>query len=218
MFKSNQEPDIPAALGLLSHLTNDELKELLNDDSKFEDILKDVKQFKNLETEKELLMASNTSLAEFNLSKQPELQEGKQILKELSEKGSRLCTSVKEKLDEIKNKSGEMTADTALDLLQTAAAEIEEESETIAEKFLAGDMEVDEFLEQFLSRRKLMHLRKVKVDKLRELIRKSHTTAGGSGYPIASNFRSIAPAIPYPTGPISMPMPVSSGLPHYRPY
>ncbi|KOX71636.1 Vacuolar protein sorting-associated protein 37B [Melipona quadrifasciata] len=218
MFKSNQEPDIPAALGLLSHLTNDELKELLNDDSKFEDIVKDVKQFKNLETEKELLMASNTSLAEFNLSKQPELQEGKQILKELSEKGSRLCTSVKEKLDEIKNKSGEMTADTALDLLQTAAAEIEEESETIAEKFLAGDMEVDEFLEQFLSRRKLMHLRKVKVDKLRELIRKSHTTAGSSGYPIASNFRSIAPAIPYPTGPVSMPMPVSSGLPHYRPY
>lgn len=46
-------------------------------------------------------MASNTSLAEFNLSKQPELQEGKQMLKELGEKGSRLCTSVKEKLDEI---------------------------------------------------------------------------------------------------------------------
>lgn len=44
MFKSNQEPDIPAALGLLSHLTNDELKELLNDDSKFEGIVKDVKQ------------------------------------------------------------------------------------------------------------------------------------------------------------------------------
>lgn len=46
-------------------------------------------------------MASNTSLAEFNLSKQPELQEGKQILKELSEKGNRLCISVKEKLEEI---------------------------------------------------------------------------------------------------------------------
>lgn len=29
----------------------------------------------------------------------------------------------------VENKSGEMTADTALDLLQTAAAEIEEESE-----------------------------------------------------------------------------------------
>ncbi|XP_076749932.1 vacuolar protein sorting 37B [Xylocopa sonorina] len=218
MFKSNQEPDIPAALGLLSHLTNDELKELLNNDAKFEDIVKDVKQFKDLETEKEMLMASNRSLAEFNLSKQPELQEGKQALKELSEQGNGLCMIVKEKLDYLKEKSGEMSVDTALDLLQTAAAEIEEESETIAEKFLAGDMEVDEFLEQFLSRRKLMHLRKVKVDKLRELIKKSHSAISGPGYPIASNFPSIAPSIPYPTGPVSMPMPVPSGLPHYRPY
>ncbi|XP_054016472.1 vacuolar protein sorting-associated protein 37B [Hylaeus anthracinus] len=217
MFKPSQEPDIPAALGLLSHLNNDELKELLNNDVKFEDIVKDIKQSKDLETEKEMLMASNRSLAEFNLSKQPELQESKQILKELSEKGNILCTSVKEKLDEIKEKSGEMTVDTALDLLQTAAAEIEEESETIAEKFLAGDMEVDEFLDQFLSRRKLMHLRKVKVDKLKELMRKSHPS-GGPGYPIASNFPGITPAVPYPTGPVSMPMPVPSGLPHYRPY
>lgn len=44
MYKSNQEPDIPAALGLLSHLDNDELKELLNNDGKFEDIVKDIKQ------------------------------------------------------------------------------------------------------------------------------------------------------------------------------
>lgn len=44
MYKSNQEPDIPAALGLLSHFDNDELKELLNNDGKFEDIVKDIKQ------------------------------------------------------------------------------------------------------------------------------------------------------------------------------
>lgn len=44
MYKLNQEPDIPAALGLLSHLDNDELKELLNNDGKFEDIVKDIKQ------------------------------------------------------------------------------------------------------------------------------------------------------------------------------
>ncbi|XP_031828627.1 vacuolar protein sorting 37B [Nomia melanderi] len=217
MYKASQEPDIPAALGLLTHLTNDELKELLNNDNKFEDIVKDIKQFKDLETEKEMLMASNRSLAEFNLSKQPELQDSKQTLKELSERGSSLCANVKEKLEELKEKSGTMSVDTALDLLQTAAAEIEEESEAIAEKFLAGSMEVDEFLEQFLSRRKLMHLRKVKVDKLKELIRKSHSS-GGPNYPIASNFPSIAPAIPYPTGPVSMPMPVPSGLPHYRQY
>lgn len=58
-------------------------------------------QFKDLETEKEMLMASNRSLAEFNLAKQPELEEGKETLRELSEKGNELCTRVKEKLEEL---------------------------------------------------------------------------------------------------------------------
>lgn len=44
MFNPSQEPDIPAALGRLNHLNNDELKELLNDDGKFEDIVKDIQQ------------------------------------------------------------------------------------------------------------------------------------------------------------------------------
>jgi len=47
-------------------------------------------------------MASNRSLAEFNLSKQPELEEGKQVLKQLSEQAMQLCTNVKEKLNEMR--------------------------------------------------------------------------------------------------------------------
>jgi ESCRT-I complex subunit VPS37 len=39
-----KEPDYPAALGLLSHLNLEELTELLNNDSKFDDMMKDVKQ------------------------------------------------------------------------------------------------------------------------------------------------------------------------------
>jgi len=49
-----------------------------------------------------MLMASNRSLAEFNLSKQPELEEGKQVLKQLSEQATQLCTNVKEKLNEMR--------------------------------------------------------------------------------------------------------------------
>jgi hypothetical protein len=45
MYSNYQkEPDYPAALGLFSHLNADELKELLNDDIKFDDMMKDVKQ------------------------------------------------------------------------------------------------------------------------------------------------------------------------------
>jgi len=89
----------------------------------------------------------------------------------------------------------------------------------IAEKFLAGDIEVDEFLDQFLSRRKLMHLRKVKVDKLRDFIRKGHSLNNIPGYPMTvSNFPGIAPSVPYPTGSVAMPMPLPPGLPLYRKY
>lgn len=83
---------------------------------------------------------------------------------------------------------------------------------------MANDIEVDEFLDQFLTRRKLMHLRKVKVDKLRELIRKGHSGSSIPGYPTISNFPGIVPSIPYPTGPVAMPMPLPSGLSVYRPY
>lgn len=83
---------------------------------------------------------------------------------------------------------------------------------------MAGDMEVDEFLDQFLIKRRLMHLRKVKVDKLRELIRKGHSGSNIPGYPTMSHFPGMAPSIPYPTGPVAMPMPLPSGLPVYRPY
>lgn len=43
LFKMIQ-PDYPSALGLLAHLNSDELKEMLNDDTKFDTVLKDVKQ------------------------------------------------------------------------------------------------------------------------------------------------------------------------------
>lgn len=88
-------------------------------------------------------------------------------------------------------------------------------SKKLAEKFLAGDSEVEEFLEQFMTIRKLMHLRKVKVDKMKELRRRStsvYPAAGGPGYPLASNYSGMGTGAPYPTAQVSMPMP------GYRPY
>ncbi|XP_015111156.2 thioredoxin domain-containing protein 9 isoform X2 [Diachasma alloeum] len=191
MYGQDQGPDIPAALATLNHLSNADLGEILNDDGRFEEIVKDIKQFKDLESEKEVLIAGNRSLAEVNLAKQPQLEENKKALQELSEKGCELCTSVQEKITELKEKSGATSVESALELLQAAAAEIEEESEKIAEKFLSGDTEVDEFLDQFLTRRKIMHLRKVKVDKMRELKRKpTSRSSTGPGYPPPSNFPS----------------------------
>nr|CAD7609087.1 unnamed protein product [Timema genevievae] len=195
-----KEPDYPAALGLLSHLNVEELKEMLNNDAKFDEMIKDVKQFKELETEKEMLMASNRSLAEFNLSKEPLLRNGKMQLKDLSQEGEKLYQ---------KQKTGNTNLETTLALVQTSAAESEENSEAIAEKFLDGDMELDSFLDQFITSRKVMHLRRVKADKMTEMVTARMRAPVVHPNSMSHSGQSFFPT-PYPIGGHNMPMP-----PHY---
>lgn len=228
MYTNFPEPDYPAAVGIVSHLNSDELKEMLNDETKFEELMKDIKQFKDLETEKEMIMASNRSLAEFNLAKEPQLEEGKQRLQELSTKGEALCQSVESKIAELRSKTADLSLDTTLALLQTSAAESEEESEAIAEKFLEGDLEIEGFLEQFSVRRRLMHLRRVKADKMSELLAERSRSPNiqprsSMSSPQVSHLNSasyyplppVAGSTPYPVGGMNMPMPMPGS---YSPY
>ncbi|XP_026755001.1 vacuolar protein sorting-associated protein 37B [Galleria mellonella] len=207
------QPDYPSAMGLLTHLNSDELKEMLNDDTKFDAVLKDVKQVKDWDTEKEMIIASNRSLAEFNLGKEPELERLKTEVQQKSEQGEQLCTHIQELLDNYKTKSAGISPDTTLAVLQTTAAETEEESEKMAQDFLSGKIEVDKFLEDFEPIRKKMHLRKFKAEKMSELLRTGNQTSYGNGlskpyipYPSYGTPQG-APSVPYPTGAFNMPMP-----------
>lgn len=124
-----------------------------------------------------------------------------------------------------------MSLETALALLQTAASESEEESEKVANTFLDGEMELEDFLDKFLTTRKLMHLRLVKAEKMSKLISRDYNS--GSNYvntpPLAinSNYFPGIPSmnnpstnpnnsVPYPTGPLNMPMPGSMNYFQYH--
>lgn len=112
-----------------------------------------------------------------------------------------------------------MSLETALALLQTAASEMEEDSEKIAKKFLDNEVDIDEFLDQFLTKRKLMHLRLVKAEKLSKILQRDPTLSNIPNYvnapPVSINssyFPGIpmghtTASVPYPTGPLNMPMP-----------
>ena len=53
------------------------------------------------------------------------------------------------------------------DLLRKTSLEKEDESDAIAESFLAGEKSLDNFLKEYLASRSAMHLKKAKLDKLR---------------------------------------------------
>lgn len=176
------EPDYSTVTGIVHHLNTEELKKLLNDDAGMEGMLKDAPQIRNIETEKEVILTSNKSIAEFNLSKEPQLREARQRLVETYEKALDVCREAEEKKQQIEELSKQNSLDATLAVLQAAAAQSEEDSEGIAAKFLDGGVDVETFLEDFQNKRKLAHLRRIKADKLNELLNVSNQVAPPAPY------------------------------------
>lgn len=208
---------------LLEHLDISELKELVNDEDTFNNFTKEAAAnvSKDSDEQKQMLIASNKSLAEYNLNQEGDLIEKKNQLKDLSEQIAELSKSIEKKVEQIKSHKNNVSADTVLALLQTAASETEEESEKIPEEFLNGSIDVDKFLETFTPKRILMHLRRIKADKMAEMLTKrnsfgspspAHNQSNG-GYNSNGSFNSSYgqghnPYIaPYPVGGPGMPLP-----------
>lgn len=206
----------------ISPLSTEELKDLLNDDEKLDEKIDAV--LEELKVQKDSLFTENRNKAESNIEKEPQIIELKGKIAELNEEGKQCCESVQEKLAQLKEKSGGVSQETALALLQTAAAESEENSESTFNKFKDNEINVETFLEEFLPERKTMHLRKLKAEKMQELMRRQ---AQGAPNPAPRNMGGIGPAysnipssgfypaprppyggggVPYPMGPM-MPMP-----------
>ncbi|KAL6085911.1 hypothetical protein STEG23_018124 [Scotinomys teguina] len=84
---------------------------------------------------------------------------------------------------------------TLLDLLQIEGMKIEEESEAMAEKFLEGEVPLETFLESFSSMRTLLHLRRVRVEKLQDVpISRLACGPYSPGSPAASSLPCGVPA------------------------
>ncbi len=68
-----------------------------------------------------------------------------------------------------------MTPDSLLILLEAACSEAEEESEEMVESFMSSqDNSLDEFLNMYKDKRKLAHMRRIKIDKMRELLARNN--------------------------------------------
>ncbi|XP_029685181.1 VPS37B subunit of ESCRT-I a isoform X2 [Takifugu rubripes] len=128
------------------------------------------------------------------------------------------------------HKTGSTSLDTLLALLQAEGAKIEEETENMADSFLDGEMTLDNFIDVYQSNRKLAHLRRVKIEKLQEMVLKgehlpqasvstsrsqdvsaaARAETGSSSSPMAQARRK--PPLP-PSQPASVPNPVPTATP-----
>merc|ERR1712192_245001 len=197
------QPDYPAALSSLQHMDSEQLKDILNNEDKFDEFIGELPQMKAL---------------------QEEYRTAQQLGEEVRELKAALDT-----------KQGNVSPDTLLALLEAANQEVEEESEQMTDRFLSGGENLDEFLENYHEKRKIAHLRRVKVDKLKELVRGRNQQQQGQGQGQGTPSRAAPPPpghqqragtyswggrgpgyeqLPYPAQPqYNMPMPMP---PSYR--
>lgn len=166
-----------------------------------------------------MLIASNKSLAEFNLAREPAYRETRDMLLDSHKEALDIKREVEHKRHKLDDVTRQTSLDTTLALLQTAAAEAEEESERCAESFLSGDLPLEQFLSNFLDKRKIAHMRRIKTEKLIE-----HVRSQGRGSAAADN-GPIRPApappggAPYPVGGPTMPTPGGGfNYPFSRPF
>lgn len=210
-----------AALAILQHLSKEELQSLLDDDAKLQSLINDLSQIKNVQQEHEQLVATNKSLAEYNLSLQPRI-EGliQQVGAEYATVNS-LKTDLAQDKTRLDGYVGQQSLDTLHALLQTEVAKSEEQTEALADRFCSAEIEAEDFLNDFLPQRTVAHLRRVKCERLADLLREGAPGAGVGGGSHAGQ-HSTPPQPnrpPYPTHNTGLPYPTSNyGMPQIGSY
>ncbi|XP_015677264.1 vacuolar protein sorting-associated protein 37C [Protobothrops mucrosquamatus] len=155
--------------------TVDELKELQENVEEIERLALESDEVQDIQLQREMALATNRSLAEQNLKFQEPLETGRANLSDGYQELQKLIERCQEQKSKLEQFSAATKPDTLLDLLKVEGLKIEEESEMMAEKFLEGEVPLETFLEQFSTMRKLSHLRRVKVEKLQEVLQKSQS-------------------------------------------
>ncbi|XP_071946411.1 vacuolar protein sorting-associated protein 37B-like [Antedon mediterranea] len=161
----------PSQFPQLDKLTKEELQDLLDNENKVIDIVTDLDVVKADKLTSEMFLAENRSLAEYNLSREPRLTEGRQTLARAYAKNQQLRETFEQNMANLSILSSKHSLDSVLELLQASASQAEDDAEEIAERFLDGKTEVDDFVEEFRAKRLVYNLKKTKSEQLEKLVR-----------------------------------------------
>uniref|UniRef100_A0A914GTK6 VPS37 C-terminal domain-containing protein n=1 Tax=Globodera rostochiensis TaxID=31243 RepID=A0A914GTK6_GLORO len=149
----------------------DQLQVLLQDESRLNAMVDSMPQVTSLPNDKELKLAQSKSLAEYNLSIEPQL---KKALAHLRDTHANVA-EVKEEVNVMKSKLDSVAETRSLDSvcssLKNLAQSADDESETISDHFYKGSVEIDDFVKKFTEKRVMFHTRRLKSEKLAELLR-----------------------------------------------
>ncbi|KAM9329998.1 vacuolar protein sorting-associated protein 37A [Gastrophryne carolinensis] len=163
-------PDLPDSFPEISELSVSQLQEMLEQEDVLLEHFVSLPQLKQIIADKEDLVTNIEDMAKRNLQLEPILESKRQALLDKYE----LLTQMKATFEKRLQRQHELSESCSLSALQArlkvAAHEAEEESDSIAENFLEGKTEIDDFLNLFMEKRTCCHSRRAKEEKLQQSI------------------------------------------------
>ncbi|XP_046398698.1 vacuolar protein sorting-associated protein 37A [Ischnura elegans] len=143
-----------------------ELQRLWENEDRLEEAVLGLPEILQLQATVDELMARNEEIARETLSKQPLLESLKQSVIEKLETVATLKETY-ESLSQKYQKISEMYSPPQIkEAMWQAATKSDEESERVAEEFLNGELDVEQFLDLYIEKRMLSHSRRIKEEKL----------------------------------------------------
>jgi hypothetical protein len=167
---------------LLSNCSKEQLNTYLNDETSLRNLIDNLDTIRKLQYEKYEIDRANKELAKTNLEKEPLIESLKE---ELTKALDDLDSAKADYYNLVSNYSSNTMNDNLNDLsleavytmLQTSANKAEEETEQMADDFYSSesckintDEELAQFHKLFLEQRIQAHLKKIKADKMKELL------------------------------------------------
>ncbi|XP_031828896.1 vacuolar protein sorting 37A [Nomia melanderi] len=162
------QPKTPQSVAFpeLNNLSNEELKQLSEDEDRLDEFLDKHSELKDIHASIDDAIDWVQKTAEVNVAKEPELRE---LQSDVANKVQTVA-ALKARYDQLiqrYNKLSEVFApDHIKECLRKAADESHEESERIAEDFLNRKIDVERFLSTYIECRKLGQARRTKEEKL----------------------------------------------------
>lgn len=160
---------------LLEGKSRVDLEKIRDDEDKINCLVMEAEPIQHLCMEKEIILSANRNMAEGNLQLKPRLEASRQELIDLNNKLASQQQECEAKKAMLESRRSTYSTESAIAILQAAAAEAEQESEVIADGFVREEIDIRDFLKQFLAARTKSYDLKHKSENMEKLI-----TAGGS--------------------------------------
>ncbi|OQS03448.1 hypothetical protein THRCLA_04251 [Thraustotheca clavata] len=167
-YVHTQTPAIPTSFPELNELPTSQLENLVSDRQALKAYIRNMDSVINFMKLYEELLKGNTELAEKNLtfeSTVADLQKDVQGLKTQVQAAQEVLNVKQARQQEILSR---VRPDILVERVSQAAEEMDENTEDIGSRFTNGEMDVNQFLSEYIPSRKLYHLRAAKVESFKQ--------------------------------------------------